>query len=266
MAIIQRRGGTKVNIIVSIACMAVLIVIVQTTLSTEHQRSRVSREEAQIGGIYQSWSVYSNSNNGLLPTPGLVKRKSFNGAIVPGRGEEDPSQNITANLFSLSIMSNSFTPEMCVGATEPSSHVTVCDDYDYEAYKPSAGVFWDANFKADLHATSHVSFAHIPIYGEAKIKVWRETSARGGAAILGNRGPLGGVDDPKSITYRIHPPFDRWLGDICFNDGHTGFYQTYFPKGDNDNVFAWDRGGGADDAFLTFTKQMTETGPVFEHD
>ena len=220
----QRRGGTKVNIIVSIVCVAILIVIVQT-LSGEHQRSHMSRDEMQIRAIYQSWLVYSNTNNGLLPTSGLVKRKPFSGAIVPGRGEEDPSQNTTANLFSLSIMSNCVAPEMCIGVTEPSSHVTVCDHYNYDAYNPGAGVFWDPNFTADLHATSNVSYAHMPILGEAKAKLWRPTAGGSDMAMLGNRGPLGGVHDPLSITHRIYPPFDRWSGVICFKDGHSEFCQ-----------------------------------------
>ena len=142
---------------------------------------------------------------------------------VPGRGAEDITQNTTANLFSMCIMANYISPEICVGPSEPSPRMAVftgSNGYDYTAYDVTNGVYWDKDFKADLHMLSHVSYAHMVLAGERKLKYWRDTFDKS-QPIIGNRGPLGGVTDPKSITNRIHRPFDKWTGVIVFSDGHA---------------------------------------------
>jgi prepilin-type processing-associated H-X9-DG protein len=80
---------------------------------------------------------------------------------------------------------------------------------------------------------------------------------------------------PDSLTCRIHPPLSTWVGNVCYNDGHVAQHDTFTPAGLSferdgqrvlDNLFAFDDGVGGRDAILTFTKEMTEDGPVVQHD
>ncbi|MFN0118426.1 MAG: hypothetical protein ACKVQC_09080, partial [Elusimicrobiota bacterium] len=115
-------------------------------------------------------------------------------------------------------------------------------------------------FSADLHVLSHVSYAHMPLLGENKLKNWRETLSTGWA-VLGNRGPRGGVHDPNSITNRIHPPHDRWNGYIVYQDNHAKLVET-FP-----NVTQVDeQGNTVTEAAITFTKAVINGRPEFQHD
>ena len=223
--------------------------------------------------IHKGILVFAADNRGIYPTPGLIDRLPFNGAKVAGRGEEDVSINTTANLFSALIAQDYFKPELCIGVTEPSSHVVDCSDYNFNAYSPATGSFWDTNFKADLHNTSNVSYAHMPIWGDRKLKEWRSTAGNK-TPVLGNRGPLGGVPDPHSITNDIFPPKGKWSGNIVYADNSVQF-TTDFPT-----IKRSESGGYIiapecipasgkipdTDAAITFTKEMTAAGPVIQHD
>jgi prepilin-type processing-associated H-X9-DG protein len=268
----QRRGMTMRELLATVACLCFLFVILKVGFiapASRNARSNAARlkDATQLSGIQQSWLVFSRDFDGVFPTPGLLKRLPDPVlGETPGRGPEDISQNTTANLYSMCVMQNYFTPELCIGPTEPSSHVKASskDTYDWSVYKPANGAYWDSNFKADLHDVSNVSYAHQPLCGERKLKNWRESLDQF-QPMIGNRGPLNGVADPQSITNRIHPPYDRWNGNIVFADNHVEFLQSFCSKGSNDNLFAWDT-DICIDVLLTFTKSMSESGPVIEHD
>ncbi len=118
---------------------------------------------------------------------------------------------------------------------------------------------------------SNSSFGHLPLYGERFRRYWRFT-AGSRTPLLGNRGPTGGVDDPGSYTYGRD---GRWAGQVVFGDGHVEFIETFtlnsvfFDAGGQqqpDNLFRMDDGPDGADVILTFTKVMTEDGPIIQHD
>jgi hypothetical protein len=223
------------------------------------------KDAAQLRAIHQSWLIFAREFSGILPTPGLIDRLPFNGQEIPGRGEEDINANTTANLYSACIMHNYFTPELIISPVERNPKVRVMADYDYEAFDPVKDVYWDARFKADLTAGSNVSYAHMPIYGQRKLKEWRDTS-NSAWPLLGNRGPKDGKADPSSYTCGPH---GNWAGNVVFSDNHSQPFQksTSIPLRDGqlDNIFASDDANGTD-AILTFTREITDKGPVFQFD
>lgn len=255
----RRSGITLTGVSVIILCIVVLVAVSAVILNSWFWRRAARDVDAmQIRQIHQSWLVYARQFEGLYPTPSLSRQ-----------GGEDISQNTTANLFSMCIMANYFSPELCIGVTEPletTRRVTVKDDYNWDLYSPIDGRYWDGTLAADLETHSDVSYAHMPLFGENKDRHWREAIADQ-FPMIGNRGPRDGVDDPGSLTYRIYRPYDQWRGNICYSDNHVEFLDTFNPSG-QDNIFAWDRGGpkGGPDAMITFTKAMTEDGPVIQHD
>jgi hypothetical protein len=275
----SRRAFTIRELLVVALC-AIVIVSVFSLITIPSSRARINTKQAKdatmLRGIHQSWIVFSRENNGLLPTPGLMNRLPFQGVITPGRGEEDITQNTTANLYSMCIMANYFSPDLCVGPTEPSAKVAAFDTstYDYKSYDATQRKLWDPNFKADLHVLSHVSYAHMPIAGELQSKHWRDTMDSN-TAIVGNRGPLGGVHDPNSITNKIHRPYDKWSGNIVFSDNHVivahGFPTRPRPNGVGFQIAPECLPPGKPppptDAAITFTKEMVPLrGPVVQHD
>ena len=272
----DRRAVVRPEIIVLVVCAIVAVVVGVVLLKNVRRPGGFSaKESAMLRGIHQSWVIYSREFGGSYPVPGLVRRLPEGGVLMPGHGEEDVSQNTTANLFSLCIAGNYFTPEMCVGSTEPSHRVKVLDSegYDYQQYQPSEGIFWDTNFKADLHVLSNVSYAHRPITGELENRFWRD-SLDASVAVVGNRGPLGGIANANSITNKIYSPQDSWNGNIVYGDNSVSFTSTV-PATKRPNGLGYviapecQKEGTTplnSDADITFTKEMTDSGPVIQHD
>ena len=255
----QCLGISRTGVIVSILCILVLCAIVFVALMPNVQGrgpggARRVMDAARIKQIHQSWLIMARQYDGVYPTPSMIVG-----------GEPDQTLDTTANLFSMSVMANFLSPERYVGPTEPSRKVVVKDDYNWDLYSPVDGVYWDDTFAADLAVESNVSYAHMPLFGANMELYWRETMGAD-FPILGNRGPLGGADDPDSITYKIHDSSKRWGGNVCRVDGSVRWHDMLTPTGE-DNIFAWDRGGPvAEDAMITFTKAMAEDGPVIQHD
>jgi hypothetical protein len=201
------------------------------------------KDASQIRGIHQSWLVFAGESAGVLPTPGLIKRQSVDGQRVPGRGKEDKLENTTANIHAMCIMQNFYSPEFCVGPTEPSSKVFIKDDYSWDSYNPSNDVYWDSTFKADLQSRSNISYASMPVAGERQARHWRNTLG-GSIAMIGNRGVRNGsVAQPlhnQSITLKIHGDGSTWRGNVCFGDAHCELVRGFYPP----NVLYRNRSGG----------------------
>lgn len=220
---------TLTSAIVATVCVAAIVALAVVAIGgytgdAKSRRMEALRDQSVLRAIHQSIVVSSRDFNGAYPRPGLVAPP--NGEEIAGQGVEDVSYNTTANLFSLLIMNNYFTPELCVSRKEPSPQVAVYSDYKYNLYSPTKNIYWDLNFKADLHGTSHVSYAHMPLHGEAQLREWRDTS-NSQWPLLGNRGPLGGAPDLNSVTNRILDPPDSWNGYILFGDGSTQLLSKY---------------------------------------
>jgi hypothetical protein len=246
------RATTLVGLLVSLVILMVLGLVMTTAINKAMTGggatlpgTAASHEDRQyLLSLYQSMAVQSQFNEGRFLVPSALTRS------------RDRADDTTAALFSANELNPNVWPD---------------EDYDYLAYSPADDTYWDPAFVADLDVESNNSFAHIPLYGERLRQHWRFT-ASSRTPLLGNRGPADGVDDPGSYTYGLD---GRWAGQVVFGDGHVEFIQAFtlnsvfFDAGGQqqpDNLFRMDDGPDGADVILTFTKTMTDDGPVIQHD
>ncbi len=261
------RGYALLGMLIAVVCMVVLFAILMSSMNTAITgqgsalpgtvRSFVDKEYLRI--LHQSMYVAAESADGKYLTPS---------SMTPGR---DRRLDTTANFFSALIAQRYTVPNQLISGNEYSPFVYADEDYDFTAYNPRDGEYWDPSFKADLLVDSNVSFAHMPFYGRRYERNWR-FNVDSNVVLLGNRGPKDGIDDPTSETYGRNA---QWGGHVVFGDGHVDFFDTftpgslYFESGGQhyaDNIFAFDDGLDGADAVLTFTQIMNNDGPVVQYD
>ncbi len=262
----SRRGYSLIGLLISFACIAVLFALMMSSMnkaitgegSTQVNTLHSLEDKLRLSGIMQGMIVYANENKERYLVPSLVA------------GSDDPSLNTTASFYSALIAGRFVAPEQVISGNEFSGYVEQAYDYDYRAYDPASGVYWDPNFKADLHDLSNASFAHLPMFGERFDRNWQQTFSSS-FPVLGNRGPENGIDDPQSFTYGRN---GRWAGHLVFGDGHVAFVDSFTPglsysrdgHEHPDNIFAVEDGPDGGDAILSFTRKMTEQGPELQFD
>jgi len=260
----RRNGLARADVLAVCSCAAIAAVIGSVAFAqaeraqpTQHVKS--IRDATHINQLHKAMIIYANENKGILPMPGAIDRKPDKElGEVPGKGEIDWDANTTANLFSLLIAQNYFTPELPISPVERNPKVTLDQDYDYGAYNPVQDSYWDAKFTADLKTGSNVSYAHQPIVKDTVAKVW-SNSMLPDLAQIGNRGPRDGALDPGSITC---DPHGNWAGNIVFGDNHTEFLHATARQGDN--LFKADE--REIDSLLAFTKLMKDGKPELQFD
>jgi hypothetical protein len=249
------------------ACILVLAMVLLTGLN----KAVTGEGSAQVGTVrsFEDKLILSSLMQGMIAAADDHKGRY----LVPSAlvGKADRSVDTTASFFSALVMQNYVRPEGLISGNEYSGYVEPAYDYNYAAYNPAAGVYWDAGFKADLSDLSNVSFAHLPLFGERHERSWKQTF-EGSVPILGNRGPRDGIDDPQSFTYGRN---GRWAGHLAFGDGHVDFVDTFTPAGllydrggppQPDNIFAMEDGPGGRDTVIAFTRRMTTRGPELQYD
>lgn len=262
------RGFSLIGMLVTLVCILVLFTISMNALnravtgegSARPGTVRSTQDMIHLRGLHTAMIVAGNdTRDARLPVASQLA------------GRNDWSLNTTANIYSAMIAGNYVTPEMLVSGNEYNPRVYVMNNYDYAAYAPGSGVFWDDAFQADLDRESHVSFAHMPLFGERYEKGWQANLNRQ-AVLAGNRGPKDGIDDPQSFTYGRS---GQWGGHVLHGDGSINFHSTFTPEGliyqragerHTDNLFAMDDGPDGVDAILSFTQEMTPEGPTLQHD
>ncbi len=262
------RAFSLIGLLVTMLCMVVLGVILMSSLNNAMTGAgnpragtvRSFEDEMYLREIGRSLIVAAQSNRERLPTP------------ADAAGARDGRLDTTANLWSLMIAQHSIQPKMLISGNEYNLLVRMDEDYDYAAYNPGAGVFWDRSFVADLGVESNASFAHMPLFGERCKRHWLKRTFASGMPLVGNRGPKDGRDDPLSSTYGRA---GVWGGHALFGDGHVEFFESFTPPGlmyesqgrtFADNLYYFDDGPEGVDAMLTFTLEMTRDGPVVQHD
>ncbi|MDY7107451.1 MAG: hypothetical protein SYC29_02335 [Planctomycetota bacterium] len=267
--------------IIAIICLmilAVLLVVILRSRGSSCLAAKEVKDYRQLAQIHQAMAVFASDSDGLYPRPGLLDRLPFdpdgNGPLpahdVPGQGKEDVSANTTANLFSVLIAQDYLSAHILISPWDRNANVVECIDYNYDAYDPDADVYWDPEFVADLDVKSNVSYGHLPIWGESARKWWRIT-ARSGPPLLGNRGPADGIAANSSLSCRMD---GRWLGSMTPGADEAlralsiaaGAPIRWKGLAAGDNPFDYDGGITDPDVVIAITKEITEDGPVLQHD
>ena len=202
-----------------------------------------------MASLFQSIMANARNNGGGYMTPSEFNRS------------DDPSFDITANLYSAMIAQNYIPPADLISANERSGYVQQCENYNFSAYNPASNSFWDSTFRANLAKGSNVSFAHMPLIGQRMRNHWSDPKLDSRFPLVGNRGPKDGIANPQSVTYGRD---GNWAGHMMYGDGHVSFINTFAPEGDN--VFAMDEGPDGDDAIISFTSSMTRSNVELQFD
>lgn len=280
------RGVTLIDVLVICACSILVLVTASVVLGQagpNHAGSGahhpLSMKDAdQLKQIHAAMVVFAEANKSRYPIPGFINRKAADldgdgegDAEISGVGPEDVALNTTANFYSSMIAMHFLPLELVISPVDRNPNVKVDDDYNLSAYSPADDSYWDVGFKADLMDGSNTSYAHLVLHSRRKLRMWRHTVG-GVWPILSNRGPKDGKPNPKSYTCGPH---GNWSGHVVYADNHVVFHNSTRPQGvsfivndfvQQDNLFAFDHGLAGKDTILTFTKQMTEEGPVIQHD
>lgn len=280
----RRRGMTIVEVAVSLICAAAMGTGIAVTAGAMHSddpaaarlSSKSLRDAAHLRQIHGGFITFAQRYRpGHYPIPGRVRRLPVENGTNDGgenaEGPEDVTQNTTANIFSLLVMGRYYPPRLLISPIERNPKVRELEGYRYDVFDPESNTYWDDAFTADLETGSHVSYAHMPIFGERVERHWWHTGDST-SAVLGNRGPREGRLDPASHTCGPH---GHWSGHVVFNDNHvemrreTGPESLTFDRNDEshrDNLFRFDDGVAGVDRILTFTKAMTDEGPTVQFD
>lgn len=268
----HRRGLTRSEVVTCSVALIILGVII-VGIFGPYQRSRLNarflKDAAQLNEIYKSLVVFSREFDGSFPLPSLIVGPDAN-------GNEDFTLNHSANIYSSLVAKHYATPELLISPLEVSGHVTEAN-YDYTAYDPLNGSYWDPSFVMridDPTKGANGSYAHVVAVGD-RVAIFNTPALSEAAIVMGTRGPdvtnLDPIDYPRSPAMQILKPYDQWVGNIAVADGHvetlTGF--EYSARGcwdpdlrvlTPDNIFTadLDHPKGAADAFIAIYSAASE--------
>jgi hypothetical protein len=230
----RSSGFTLLHLLFVLAALALLVCMGVIWVNAAADRhARVLKDSTQIRGIHQGMIMWSQNNADEYPLPSRVDLRN---ATVPEQGR---AKDTTSNIMSLMAFNKCISPELLISPLEVNEGIRLKSDYEYDtpsqALRPTEAL-WDPGLSADFTSPEggHVSYAHmLPV--EPRLARWSNTFVAT-EAIVGNRGPeilsaLRQADgsvvptfaNPRSYTFRMHGPRDRWNGNIAFNDNHVEF-------------------------------------------
>ncbi len=293
------RAFTLIELLVVMAIIALLLGILLPALAKARASARQVKCGTQVAQIHKSFLVQAAENPGnTFLLPGEKNRRAVSGGLqIAGRGAIDEVKNSHANLWALCLARTMFSPQVLVSPSEVSGNVAVATNYKYETWSPSQDRFWDGDtaegvgtvaptraVTTDLSAKCSTSYATMPLLEGTfrRTNEWK-LSANSRFAVLGNRcgnitAPTGGgggivACDPASKTLEIHGDPKVWEGNICYNDNHVKFEDTFVPTGTDsvvpigstapqfDNLFLGETGdpgaGRRYDIYLAIVKECT---------
>ncbi len=251
----RKRAFTLIELLVVVAIIALLIGLLLPALAKAQRNAKTLRDSAQINQIHKAFLIFAQANKGRLPIPGLINRDAADldgdgvgSTHIPGVGPEDYNMNNSARLYSTMISQEYFNTNILIGPTEENEIVVEDKNFNFEAYNPAQDVYWDDDFKMNIHvapsnspnAQANCSYFHMAIVGERKIRKWKDSQAAEDPALstrgTGNStdefrgGSMIGAEYEQSLTLLLHGPKKLWVGNVCFMDNHTATLETFYPQ------------------------------------
>ncbi|MEE8154383.1 MAG: prepilin-type N-terminal cleavage/methylation domain-containing protein [Phycisphaerales bacterium] len=246
----QRRAFTLIELLVVVAIIALLIGLLLPALAKAQRNAKTMRDSAQINQIHKAMLIFAQEHKSRLPIPGMINRNMADldgdgvGEVeIPDVGPENFLFNKSAFLYSCMISHEYFNTDILIGPTEESDVVVEDKDYNFELYSPADDVYWDPDFKMNIHIASseaNSSYAHMALVGERKVRKWKDSQAaadpalstRGTGSAEDNfrGGDMTGDEYTKSLTLLLHGARKQWVGNVCFMDNHTVTLQTFYPQ------------------------------------
>lgn len=296
------RAFTLIELLVVMAIIALLLGILLPALAKARATARQVKCSTQVQQIHKSMLVQAvESPTGRFPLPGEINRQAINGLQIKGRGAEDEVKNSHANLWAACLALNMFSPKVLISPSEISGNVAEATNYNFNSYKPELDQYWDGDtaqgvgtiapprsVQANLQGKCSTSYACMPLLlgSDRRTKEWKN-SGNSRFAVLGNRcGNIVSTSnsqsvDPNSKTLEIHGGAKTWEGNICYNDNHVKFENSFVPEGtDNvtiagtttpqlDVLFIDQTNTGSppkrSDIFLTMIRECTGSGTNITH-
>ena len=249
----NKKGFTLIELLVVMSIIALLLSILMPALGRARAEAMLTKDNSQVKAVYGGFSFWGPTHDGRFPTPGLERRLDTPSGPIKGRGGEDITHNDHAAMLSMCVQNNLFTPDILVSPTEGSEFVDIMSEYDYESYSVADWVFWDPTFRNDISGEnepeiSHNSYGIMPLTGKRMRNNWKVGSSS--FALLGTRGPMGGIEDEASNSYQLHGIDQSWKGVLAFGDGHIQVLESFHPDSTTyvasggesliDNIFAED--------------------------
>lgn len=239
------RGFTVLELVIVIIVVVLLAAILLPGVVGGRGRPNVRhiKDGTQIRGIHQGMVLFAQNNNDKYPLPSLLDPDNV---TIDAAAE---TKDTTANIISVLLYQNFFTPELCVSPSETNPNIRIDNAFAYTAPSTAANpakALWDPGFNTDFTAKNPsriagFSYAHQMPFGPRRDKKWNN-SFNSNDAIIANRGPLvasvtKGKEESVDMAFNkdsnamlIHGGRKSWEGNVAYNDMSVQFETSMAPE------------------------------------